>query len=174
MPASSPSGDTSFQDGRAHPPVASAHAVLAEAPGYRAARIPLMLLTAFVGVTAAVGGAALILGSVSPSSPLAIVIPPEYLDDSPFTSYLLPGVILALVLGGVHIAACVMLLRRYRWALLWTAAAGFDALIWIFVQMVWIPFSFFHPAYFAIGLAEVGFTLLALGVMRPISAAKGS
>jgi hypothetical protein len=139
------------------------------APAFRVARVPLLIFTAIVGLTAVAGGAALILGSLSPSTGFAIVPSADYLEGSPFDSYIIPGFILAVVLGGVHIAAFVLLLRRHRRSLLGATVAGFDALIWIFVQMVWIPFSFLQPAYFAIGLAELGFTLLAFGVLRPIA-----
>lgn len=55
--------------------------------------------------------------------------------------------------------------RAFRpWGL--TAVAGFGLLIWIFVQMMFIPFSPLQAIYFAAGLAEVGFVLLGLGLVR--------
>lgn len=131
-------------------------------------RIPLLMIQGFVALTAFAGGAALIAGSVSPDAGLAIVPPPEYLQGSPFDSYVVPGVILAMVLGGVHLVAFVMLVRRHRWAHFTAAAAGFDALIWIFVQMVYIPFSPLQAVYFLAGIAELGLLLVGLGVLRPL------
>ena len=131
-------------------------------------RTPLLIIQVFVALTAFAGGAALIVGSVNPDFSLAIVPPPEYLQGSPFDSYVLPGIILALVLGGVHLVAFSMLLRRHRWAHFAAAAAGFDALIWIFVQMVYIPFSPLQAVYFLAGIAELGFLLLGLGILRPL------
>lgn len=101
---------------------------------------------------------------------LATVLSPplEYLEGSPFGSYLVPGIILAVVLGAVHLAVFVLVLRRHdRWVL-GGAIAGFDALTWIFVQMVFIPFSFLQAFHFACGLAEVGLVMLALGVLIPV------
>ena len=38
---------------------------------------------------------------------------------------------------------------------------GFALLIWVFVQMIFIPFSFLQLVYFAFGIAEVGLVMLA-------------
>ena len=135
----------------------------------RLARAALLGLLALVGVTAVAGGAALMLGAVGPRVAGVLSPPLEYLEGSPFSSYLLPGAVLALVLGGMQLLAFAMLLARHRWSLL--AVAAFDALIWIFVQMMVIPFSVLQAVYFAAGLAEVGFLLLLLGLTRPAGAA---
>lgn len=134
----------------------------------RLARIGLLISTIVVGVTAVAGGAALIVGSVSPSLATVLSPPVEYLEGSPFSSYLIPGIILGLVLGGLHLVVFVLVLRRHdRWVLA-GAVAAFDALIWIFVQMVFIPFSFLQAFYFAFGLAEAGLVMLALGILIPL------
>lgn len=130
-------------------------------------RIVLLVLQILVALTAFAGGAALVVGTFAPELAVSMVPPTEYLAGSPFSSYLVPGFILAIVLGGVHLVAFIMLLRRHRWALLAAAVAAFDAMIWIFVQMIIIPFSMLQVVYFAVGLAEVGFVLLILGVLRP-------
>ncbi|GHF07903.1 hypothetical protein [Pseudolysinimonas yzui] len=133
----------------------------------RLARIGLLISTILVGVTAVAGGAALIVGSLNPSLATVLSPPVEYLEGSPFNSYLAPGVILALVLGGLHLVVFVLVLRRHEWWVLAGAVAAFDALIWIFVQMVFIPFSFLQAFYFAFGLAEAGLVMLALGLLTP-------
>jgi hypothetical protein len=134
----------------------------------RVARFGLLVTTLVVGLTALAGGAALVVGSVDSSLATVLSPPLEYLEGSPFGSYLAPGIILGVVLGGLHLVAFVLVLRRHdRWILA-GAVAGFDALIWIFVQMVFIPFSFLQAFYFAFGLAEVGLVMLALGVLIPL------
>lgn len=133
----------------------------------RLARIMLLALQALIGVTAVAGGAALIAGALDPGLATVLSPPLDHLDGSPFSSYLAPGVLLAVVLGGVHLVAFALLLRRHRWAHLVAAVAAFDVLIWIFVQVMIIPFSILQVAYFAAGLAEVGFLLLLLGLARP-------
>ena len=41
-----------------------------------------------------------------------------------------------------------------------TSTAAFGLLIWIFVQMMFIPFSLLQAGYFAAGLVELGLLLL--------------
>jgi len=131
----------------------------------QATRVTLLAVEAFVAVTALAGGIALMLGALIPDLSTAITPPAEYLDGSPFTSYLVPGLVLALVLGGVHAIAFVLLLRRRPSALLAAAVAGYAALIWIFVQMMVIPFSFLQAVYFMAGAVELGLVLLLLGLL---------
>ncbi|WP_257614114.1 hypothetical protein [Arthrobacter sp. 31Y] len=132
-----------------------------------------MLLTAqaLVAVTAIAGGLVMAIGSwpgVDKSVlPPEIQLPVEYLDGSPFSSYLVPGLLLALIVGGSHTVAFVLLLRRRGLASMAAATAGYSILVWIFVQMALIPFSALQAAYFGAGLAEVGLLLLLLGVISP-------
>jgi hypothetical protein len=134
----------------------------------QATRITLLAVEAFVAVTAFAGGLALMLGALNPDLSTVITPPAEYLEGSPFSSYLVPGLMLALVLGGVHAIAFVLVLRRRPSALLATATAGYAALIWIFVQMMVIPFSFLQAVYFIAGAVELGLVMLSLGLL-PIS-----
>lgn len=129
-------------------------------------RILSLLLTAFVALTALAGGAVLATSALVPDWQTVLSPPVSYLEGSPFDSYLLPGLALGAVLGGVHLVSFVLLLRRSRWAILSMTVAGYAALIWIFVQMIYIPFSFLQAVYIAAGLAELGLVLLALGVLR--------
>ena len=137
----------------------------------RAIRITLLVIEAFVAVTAFAGGTALVLGALLPGFASVITPPTEYLEGSPFSSYLVPGLVLALVLGGVNAIAFVLLLRRRPSASFAAAAAGYAALIWIFVQMTVIPFSLLQAVYFIAGAVELGLVMLRLGLL-PI--ARGS
>jgi hypothetical protein len=58
-------------------------------------RIALFAIDLFVALTAIGGGIALAAGLESQAR-----IPPAWLDGTPFTSYLIPGLILAVVVGG--------------------------------------------------------------------------
>jgi len=131
---------------------------------HRGIRLTLLVVQAFVALTAIAGGAALVLGAVDAAMSTAVTPPAEYLEGSPFDSYLVPGLALALVVGGVHAFAFVGLARQMPWALVMAAAAGFAMLIWIFVQMVFVPFSPLQAVYFGAGLAEIGLVLLLLDV----------
>ncbi|MET3905189.1 hypothetical protein ABIE35_003783 [Paenarthrobacter sp. 4246] len=135
--------------------------------------IRMMLLTVqgLVAVTSIAGGLVMAVGSwpgVDRSAlPPEIQLPEEYLSGSPFSSYLVPGLLLAVVVGGLHGLAFILHLRRGAFASLAAAAAGYSILVWIFVQMALIPFSALQAAYFGAGLAEVGLLLLLLGVTSP-------
>lgn len=128
------------------------------------ARRTLLVVQAFVAVTALAGGVALMLGALSPQLSSVLSPPVDYLEGSPFASYLVPGLLLGVLLGGVHIVAFVALLRRAGWALFASAAAAFAALIWIFVQMMFIPFSFLQAVYFVAGIVEAGLVMVLLGL----------
>ena len=144
-------------------------------------RIVLTVLTALVGITAIAGGVALIIGASTPSASGGVVPDRAYLGGSPFTSYIVPGLVLAVIVGGTHLLAALLVGRGAPSGPFATVVAGFGLLIWIFVQMMFIPFSVLQAIYFAAGLAELGFVLLGLGLLRrdrvvPVSsrAASGS
>ncbi|NYE21489.1 hypothetical protein [Microbacterium immunditiarum] len=131
----------------------------------RVARIALLVTQAFVGLTAVAGGVALIVGSLDPALGTVLVPPLDYLDGSPFTSYVVPGIVLIALVAGPQAVAFGLGLARSRWFVMTSAAAAFACVIWIFVQMVFIPFSFLQALYFALGLVEFGLVMVLLGVL---------
>src|SRR3954454_20431425 len=96
----------------------------------------LLVLQALVGLTALGGGAALILGTINPQLGTVLTPAAAYLEGSPFSSYLLPGLLLAVVVGGTQICAFVLGLTRSALGLPAAAAAAIGLLIWVFVQMM--------------------------------------
>lgn len=130
----------------------------------RAAHVALLVFTAFVAVTAFLGGVALTLGALVPSLATVLSPPPKYLVGTPFGSYLLPGLVLGIVVGGTHALAFVLVLRRHLWGDLASAVAAFAVLIWIFIQMIYIPFSFLQAVYFVAGVAEAGLVMVRLNL----------
>lgn len=131
----------------------------------RATRAALLWVVGFVAGTAIAGGVALTLGSLVPAIPETMMPPAEELAGSPFASYLVPGLLVLVVVGGLHTLAFVLLVRRERRALLVTTISGYGLVIWILVQMVIISFSPLQVIYAAFGLLEIGLVLLALGVI---------
>jgi hypothetical protein len=134
-------------------------------------RIAFLVVAGFVALTSFLGGLVMALGSwLGPGRlgiPPEMMIPDSMLAGSPFTSFLVPGLLLAIVVGGTHLTAVVLMVRNHRWGRVTAAAAGYSILVWIFVQMVFIPFSVLQLVYFVAGLAEIGFLLLMLGVFTP-------
>lgn len=137
------------------------------------ARAADLVVHAAVALTAVGGGVALIAGAITATSSGSIKPPDTYLAGSPFTGYLVPGLLLLLVVGGLHAVAFVLGLRRSRWAPLATAVAAFGLLIWIFVQMVWIPFSPLQAVYEAVGIVELALLLVQLGLLDPLVTVHG-
>jgi len=131
-------------------------------PFARAARITLLASLALVAATSALGGVALVFSPVIGDSPISL--PVEILEGSGFGSYVLPGIILLIVVAGTHALAFWLVNRRHRFGPAAASVAGCGILIWIFVQMVFIPFSALQAIYFGFGLLELGLVLLLLDV----------
>ena len=119
----------------------------------------LAALTLF-GALSAVAGAVLAIAANGAGVPL------EYLANSPFPSYAVPGVILGLVVGGTQLAAATALLRKQPSALLLSTIAGFGMLIWIFVELAIIrQYSWLQSAYFVLGVMELILVFALLGIV---------
>lgn len=129
----------------------------------RALRILLAAVAWFSLASALVGMVGLTVGG-------GLGIPLEWLAGSVFRSYLWPGVILGVVVGGVQALALIAQYRRYRLAWGMHAAAGLVMMIWILVEiaimLVWSPL---HGVYFVAGVVQVVLAVLALGAWpRPL------
>ena len=112
------------------------------------------------GVLSAIAGAVLAIVAHGAGVPIA------YLANSPFSSYLVPGLILGLIVGGTQLAAAVALWTKRRTGLLLSAVAGFGMIIWIFVELAIIgKYSWLQTIYFSLGVTElIGvFALLGIG-----------
>lgn len=127
----------------------------------------------FVAATAAAGGAVLVLDGVNPAFDSALVPSTRYLDGSPFGSYLLPGLVLLIVVAGSQVWAAVLSLTGSSWDMFSAAAAGFTCVIWIYVQTLFIPFSALQALYLVLGLLQIGFVLLQLGVVDGVVGVAG-
>lgn len=92
-------------------------------------------------------------------------VPREWLDGTPFDSYVIPSPILLVGVGGGMSVAALALLTRRRYAAELTVAAGLILVGWIGTQvLVIVPdggFSWLQPTMFAAGLlvAALGWRL---------------
>jgi hypothetical protein len=113
-----------------------------------------------VGALSALVGAVLAIALNGAGVPLA------FLENSPFSSYLVPGLILGVAVGGTQLAAAVALLLKRTRALQFSAIAGFGMLIWIFVELAMIQHYFWlQGAYFILGGLELILVFALLGIM---------
>ena len=92
-------------------------------------------------------------------------MPLSMLDRSPFSSFFLPGLILASVIGIGHLAAAAMTVRRLRFFPQAGAVTGLSLMIWIFVQVSMIGGGhWLQYLYFFLGTAEAALAVLLLTV----------
>lgn len=111
------------------------------------------------GVLSALAGAVLAIVANGAGVPVA------YLANSPFSSYLLPGLILGVIVGGTQLVAAIALLTKRRAGLLLSAIAGFGMMIWIFVELAIIGhYSWLQTVYFTLGVVELICVLALLGI----------
>ena len=112
----------------------------------------LIALECLVGVTAAGGGIGLITTD-------GLGMPVSWLKNSPFPSYLIPGLILFFAVGGTNICAAAIGLKNYRHPYAASAVAGFGLLIWIFTEIYiighshWLQFFYFGTGILILILA---------------------
>jgi hypothetical protein len=87
-------------------------------------------------------------------------VPPEWLEGTPFNSYVIPSVILLVAVGGGMTAAAAAVLLRLRRAAEASIAAGLTLVVWITAQvLIIVPdggFSWLQPAMFVAGLLVAG------------------
>lgn len=96
-------------------------------------------------------------------------IPREWIADSPFGSYLVPGIFLFAMNGIGELAAAALAVRRH-WLAPWIMGGlGVALMIWITIQVIFIPLSILQPAIFVTGLVQglvALFWLLRNGCLR--------
>lgn len=130
-------------------------------PQYAVRRALTVLL--YFGALSALGGGVLGVAANGGGVPL------RYLEGSPFVSYLVPGLILGVVVGGTQLAAALALQLRRAEGLMLSAVAGFGMMIWIFVELaIMSEYSFLQAIYFALGALQLIAVLVLLGVSPAI------
>ncbi|WP_136640890.1 hypothetical protein [Subtercola vilae] len=124
----------------------------------------LLVLLYFGAASSFAGGC---LGAIADGGP----IPLAYLADTPFTSYLIPGLLLGVVVGGTQLAGAIALQRGNAASLLWCAVAGFGMMVWIFIEIAMIrQYSFLQSIYFGLGVLELALVLALLGIAPAVVA----
>lgn len=85
---------------------------------HKLVRIALVALEAFVGLSAVAGGIALLTGVFAQGIPVA------WLQGTPFSDYTIPGLALAILVGGGMLLAAATVFIRREWATLVSVVAG--------------------------------------------------
>lgn len=110
----------------------------------------LFALHLFVGIGAMAGGLAAIL---NPQEPLGAPI--ELLQNSPFSNFLIPGIILFTVIGLGNVISAITLGLRFKFQGYVSVVFSGALVIWIIVQCIMInSIVFLHVLFFIIGLIQ--------------------
>ena len=123
----------------------------------RSLSIGLGVLQVLIGVGAVIGGLGLVLAPDGSNLRLSL----EVLNKSPFSTYLIPGIVLLCINGIGNLAGGILSFSRKHYAGGTAVVLGAFLIIWIVVQVWWIGLiSFLQPLYFCIGLIELIWGLL--------------
>jgi hypothetical protein len=114
-------------------------------------RLALILLTMFVSAGAVFGGIGLIVEA-------DLGMDPALLDGTPFSTFIVPGWILLIGVGGSNLVAGILLLIHHEQASSFAFLAGAVLTVWIAVQVVMIGMvSILQPVFFTFGLMTMAF-----------------
>jgi hypothetical protein len=119
----------------------------------------LIVLSVFSGLSAVGGGVGMVVAD-------GLSMPRSLLADSPFSTYLVPGLILCVAVGGPQVLASALLIAKRESALLWSAVAGFGMLIWILIEIGVIhAFGWAQSIYVVAGLLQLMLVFALLGIV---------
>jgi hypothetical protein len=122
----------------------------------------------FVGIGALAGGLAAI---INPNEPLGLTV--EALENSPFSNFLIPGIILFTVIGIGNITSAFFMSRfKLRFQGYMSSVFSWALVIWIIVQCIMLnTVVFLHVLFFVIGLIKVVLSMIILYEQRlfPVS-----
>lgn len=114
----------------------------------------LALLQVFNGLSALAGG----VGLMSDPSGGNVAMYTSWLEGTPFTNFLIPGIILFVVNGIGNVTGFVMTLRKHHRASEVGWVFGAVMMGWIIVQVLMIGYmSFLQPLYFTTGVLQLYF-----------------
>ena len=109
----------------------------------------LFILVSFVAVTATLSG----LIMISNPDGGVMNLPLSLLDGTPFKDFLIPGILLSTIVGGVNFLAVFYNIQRHVNRYNWAMAGGIMISGWIVVQMILIQAAhWLHFLYLGIGI----------------------
>lgn len=118
----------------------------------------LCALHVFVGIGAIAGGLAAI---TNPQEPLGMSVEP--LKNSPFSNYLVPGIILFAIIGLGNIISALMFHFKSKYQGYISSVFSWALVIWIIVQCVMLnAVVFLHALYFTIGVIQAVLSMIIL------------
>lgn len=118
----------------------------------------LFILHVFVGLGALGGGCVAI---INPQEPVGLTI--DVLKNSPFSNFLIPGIILFLVIGLGNLFSAVSILFKSKYQGYISSIFSWALVVWIIVQCIMLRMVvYLHVIYFIIGLLEALLSIIIL------------
>lgn len=118
----------------------------------------LFILHVFVGVGAMAGGSMAIINPIEPGG-----VPTDMLKNSPFTNFLIPGIILLTVIGLGNILSAVTMHFKSKYQGYISSTFSWALVIWIIVQCVMLrSVVHLHVIFFIIGVVQAFLSTLIL------------
>jgi len=118
-------------------------------------RVSLAVLEILIGVAALGGGVYALTGAAG--------LPRQYLQGSPFRSYLIPGLVLLVVVAGSMILGATLLLVEGPYARVASLEAGVILVAWTVIQISFIGYRHWLQAL----LGTLGLLIVVLSFMLP-------
>ncbi len=118
-------------------------------------RTALVIIEILIGLSAVSGGFALVTGAFDQWLPVT------FLQGTPFSDYTIPGLLLAIIIGGGMWLAAAMQYSRHAWAVLFSAAMGLLLIFWETVEIAIIN-RFEQATITSTIIQQVLFSLLGL------------
>lgn len=126
----------------------------------------LLVLHVFVGLGAIGGG---LMAILNPQSPGGMSV--ENLKNSPFTDFLIPGIILFVVIGLGNLLAAATILLKTKYQGYISSVFGWGLMIWIVVQCVMLQaIVSLHVIFFCFGLVQAALAMAILFLRRQFPA----
>ena len=106
------------------------------------------VIQAFIGVTAIAGGLKLVLNPNGlPDFPI------EWLNNSPFSNYFFPGLVLLIVIGFGYVVSSTATFLRKGYSGTMTALLGICLILYITIEVWFVGLrNFLQPLYFILGV----------------------
>jgi len=119
----------------------------------------LIILNIFLALTAVPGGFCLLTGIAAP--------PLDELKGSVFTDYTIPGLALMIIVGGSALLASILLIRKYKYAVFYSAIVGLIIMVFEFIEVLAIGSPtgaglVMQIIYFVLGVLLVKWSLFVI------------
>lgn len=109
-------------------------------------------LLLFIGIGATIGG----LGAILDPSGEGMGVSTDLLESSPFTDFLIPGMVLFCVNGLASFIVSFLSFKKHPNAGIATMVLGMAMIVWITAQVYWIGWQIWlQPIFLVIGVLEI-------------------